>query len=86
MIPSTFPEMARDAREHLEAHHGREFPHFESYGSDNAFKEALAFQNDEWRRFANDQIDRGMAPSRQRQLARWAAEDAARINGGQSNG
>ena len=76
MIPSTFPEMARDA----------EFPHFESYGSDHAFKEALAFQNDEWRRFANDQIDRGMALSRYRQLARWAAEDAARTNGGQSNG
>jgi len=82
MIPSTFPEMARDALDNLAIRHGREFPLFESYGSDHAFKEALAFQNDEWRRFANDQIDRGMAPSRQRQLARWAAEDAARINGG----
>ncbi len=53
------------------------FPLVNGFASDEAFREALAFSNNEWRQFANAEIDRGMAAVNARQAAIWEAEERA---------
>lgn len=53
------------------------FPLVNGFASDEAFREALAFSNNEWRQFANAEIDRGMAAGKARQAAIWAEQERA---------
>lgn len=72
-----FAAMTACARDHHREH--MSFAALEQHWRDPAPLNAEIEAN---RAEVHAEIDRGMAPIRQRQLARWAAEDAARTNGG----